>query len=229
MYPAVLLMYFVSAAVILLVSLALIVQVLMPYNKTGRASVLYIDAKGSNPTTGLNLLWVRNPFRGNFNHWQVSRKETGLYTLHFNILYSVLLAFIPEAQGRKNTGRVRSSAGRKILRITWNRSFLMAFKKHTIRIFPEPVKPRPHSRIPFGGLQCFLHISYYFYHMCLFSWAFRIKIWFIHSIHWHVQNATIPCHSQELFPFLSVTCFFLPPFSTNYSSILPHFILPSIS
>ena len=52
---------------------------------------------------------------------------------------------------------------------------------------------------------------------------------FIHSFHWHVQNVTIPCRSQELIPFLSVIYFFLPPFSTNYSSILPHFILPSIS
>ena len=52
---------------------------------------------------------------------------------------------------------------------------------------------------------------------------------FIHSFHWDVQNATIPCHSQELLPFLSVTYFFLPPFSTNYSSVLPHFILPSTS
>ena len=41
MYPAVLLMYFISAAVILLASLALIVQVSLPYNNTGRASVLY--------------------------------------------------------------------------------------------------------------------------------------------------------------------------------------------
>ena len=28
-----------------------------------------------NPTTGLTLLWACNPFRGNFNYWQVSRKE----------------------------------------------------------------------------------------------------------------------------------------------------------
>jgi len=35
------------------------------------------EAKGSNPTAGLTLLWARNPFRGNFNHWQVSRKEAG--------------------------------------------------------------------------------------------------------------------------------------------------------
>jgi len=40
-YPAFLLMYFISAAVILLVSLALMVQDLLPYSKTGRASVLY--------------------------------------------------------------------------------------------------------------------------------------------------------------------------------------------
>jgi hypothetical protein len=52
---------------------------------------------------------------------------------------------------------------------------------------------------------------------------------FIHSFHWHVQNAMIPCRSQELLPFLSFMYFFSPPFSTNYSSILSHFILPSIS
>jgi hypothetical protein len=33
----------------------------------------------------------------------------------------------------------------------------------------------------------------------------------IHSFHWHVQNATIPCLSQELLLFLSVIYFFLPP------------------
>ena len=31
------------------------------------------EVKGSNPTTGLTLLWTRNPFKGNFNHWQVPR------------------------------------------------------------------------------------------------------------------------------------------------------------
>ena len=41
MYPAVHFIYFISAAVILLVSLALIFQVSLLYNKTGRASVLY--------------------------------------------------------------------------------------------------------------------------------------------------------------------------------------------
>jgi hypothetical protein len=34
-------------------------------------------AKGSNSITGLTLLWARNPFRGNFNYWQVSQKEAG--------------------------------------------------------------------------------------------------------------------------------------------------------
>ena len=41
MYPAVILIYFISAAVILPASLALTVHVSLPYNKTGRASVLY--------------------------------------------------------------------------------------------------------------------------------------------------------------------------------------------
>jgi hypothetical protein len=41
MYPDILLIYFISAAVILLASLALIVQVSLPYNNTGTASVLY--------------------------------------------------------------------------------------------------------------------------------------------------------------------------------------------
>jgi len=52
---------------------------------------------------------------------------------------------------------------------------------------------------------------------------------FIHSFHWHVRNATIPCCSHELLPFLSLMYFFLLPFSTNYYFILPHFYLLSIS
>ena len=34
---------------------------------------------------------------------------------------------------------------------------------------------------------------------------------FIHSFHWHVQNAKIPCRSQELLPFLSVMYFSCHP------------------
>ena len=49
------------------------------------------------------------------------------------------------------------------------------------------------------------------------------------SFYWRVKNVTIPCHSQELLPFLSVMYFFLQPFSNNYSSIHSHLILPSIS
>ena len=41
LYPAVLLMYLISAAVILLAFLALIVQVPLPYNTTRRTTVLY--------------------------------------------------------------------------------------------------------------------------------------------------------------------------------------------
>ena len=40
------------------------------------------EAKGSNPTAGLALLLAHNPFRGNFNHWQVSPKEAGLPTFY---------------------------------------------------------------------------------------------------------------------------------------------------
>ena len=35
----------------------------------------------------------------------------------------------------------------------------------------------------------------------------------IHSFHWHVQNRMIPCHSEELLPFLFVIYPFLPPTS----------------
>jgi hypothetical protein len=35
------------------------------------------EAKGSNPIIGLTLLRARNPFRGNFKHWQFSWKEAG--------------------------------------------------------------------------------------------------------------------------------------------------------
>jgi len=45
---------------------------------------------------------------------------------------------------------------------------------------------------------------------------------FIHSFHRFVQNETIPCRSQKLY-------YFLPTFSTNYSSIHSHLMLPSIS
>ena len=46
----------------------------MPYPKHAGP-----EAEGSNPTTGLTLLWARNPFGGNFNHWQVSWEEAGQY------------------------------------------------------------------------------------------------------------------------------------------------------
>jgi len=54
------------------------------------------EAKGSNPTTGLTLLWVHNPFRGNFNHWQVSRMPPSR-------LPRVIKYYSPT--GRRNHGR----------------------------------------------------------------------------------------------------------------------------
>jgi len=70
-------MYFISAAVFLLASLALIVQVSLSYGGYANPKHAIPEAKGSNPTTGLTLLSAHNPFRRNFNHWQVSRKEAG--------------------------------------------------------------------------------------------------------------------------------------------------------
>ena len=52
---------------------------------------------------------------------------------------------------------------------------------------------------------------------------------FNQSIHWHVQNAVIPCRSQEPLPFLPVIHFFLSLLSADHSSILPHFIEPCVS
>ena len=54
------------------------------------------EAKGSNLTAGLALLWAHNPFRGNFNHWQVSWKEAQLHlpeestVSHCDVVCSVL-------------------------------------------------------------------------------------------------------------------------------------------
>ena len=49
------------------------------------------ESKGSNPTAGLTLLWARNPFRGNFNHWQVSRKEAGqIFFKKQNFIYQII-------------------------------------------------------------------------------------------------------------------------------------------
>ena len=72
--------------------------------------------------------------------------------------------------------------------------------------------------------------------VCNFEYTFFCRILFpsfsgfgivymtVHSFRCHVRNATIPCRSQELLPFLSVMYFSLPRFSTNYSSILSHLI-----
>jgi len=67
------------------------------FTRNGGNAILKLadpEAKVRNPTTELTLLWVRNPFRGNFNHWQVSRKETGPMVIkHYS------------PTGRRNHGR----------------------------------------------------------------------------------------------------------------------------
>jgi hypothetical protein len=58
-YPAVLHICFISAAVILLATLALIVHVSLPYNETGRASVLYnVILVFLRVFYGLNILFI---------------------------------------------------------------------------------------------------------------------------------------------------------------------------
>ena len=51
------------------------------------------EAEGSNPTTGLTLLWAHNPFGGNFNHWQVSWEEAGQIFLNDNTDVKKVLRF----------------------------------------------------------------------------------------------------------------------------------------
>ena len=61
------------------------IQLLLYSSNLSKTGVIFKhagpEAKGSNPTTGLTLLWAHKPFRGNFNHWQVSRKELGYLRL----------------------------------------------------------------------------------------------------------------------------------------------------
>jgi hypothetical protein len=42
----------------------------------------------SNPTTGLTLLWARNPFRGHFNRWQLSQEY-----VRFQVLTAASMMF----------------------------------------------------------------------------------------------------------------------------------------
>jgi hypothetical protein len=51
------------------------------------------EAKGSNPTTGLALLWARNPFRGNFKHWQVSQKKAVIHVRWLKLILRSKLKF----------------------------------------------------------------------------------------------------------------------------------------
>ena len=76
--------------------------------------------------------------------------------------------------------------------------------------------------------------SYCIIYIISYHISYHFKSYYIihiinQSIHWHEQNAVIPCRSQEPPPFLPIIHFFLPHLSANHSSILPHFIQPSIS
>jgi hypothetical protein len=92
-------MYFTCAA-ILLASLASMVQFSLPYNKVGRATVLYNfilvffrgfphhahpAAKGSNPATGLILLWAHNRFRENLTTGKSHKKTLDRFSSRLSI------------------------------------------------------------------------------------------------------------------------------------------------
>jgi hypothetical protein len=101
--------------------------------------------------------------------------------------------------------------------------------KTSVNIPAGPVM-RPESRISYSILfYSILFYSILFYSILFYSILFYSILFYSILFYWHVQNATIPCRSQELLPFLSVMNVFLPPFSINYSTILSHFILSSIT
>ena len=58
------------------------------------------ETKGSNPTAGLTLLWISNPFRGNFNHSLTTGKSHGMPRSR---LPKVMKYYSPS--GRRNHGR----------------------------------------------------------------------------------------------------------------------------
>ena len=61
------------------------------------------------------------------------------------------------------------------------------------------------------------------------TFEMRKRILILCLLNWHVQNAVIPCRFQKPLPLLPVIHFFLSLLSADHSSILPHFIQPSIS
>jgi hypothetical protein len=106
-----------------------------------------------------------------------------------------------------------------------------------------------------------LFISFHTLHFILLLHLITVSRWgklnlFVHSFHWHVQNVTISCRSQELLPFLffffssttlyefwlaqlflsivfslvpSVSSSSLPSFSGHFSRRLPILILAFLS
>jgi hypothetical protein len=97
-------------------------------------------------------------------------------------------------------------SGPNIEDLSMSRYALCSLKYHAISI----------SVIHFRGSK---HGYHYVHDFKLLLWINAVSH-VIHSFHWHVQNATIPCRSQELRPFLSV----MYPFYCHPS---PPTILPS--
>ena len=117
----------------------------------------------------------------------------------------VLTGIIPEGSNYPNVHTFWCQSAR----VSWN-----IYCRNTTLWITQPLYQLPD----------FLKSCKNFKMSCLEFWTHS----FIHSFHWRVQSAMIPCRSQELLPFLSVMYFFLPSFSTNYSSIPSHVILLSV-
>lgn len=52
------------------------------------------EAKVSNPTTRLTLLWALNPFRGNSNYWQTLQEEAGPMNFYNDTFYYICVNLI---------------------------------------------------------------------------------------------------------------------------------------
>ena len=97
----------------------------------------------------------------------------------------VLTGIIPEGSNYPNVHTFWCQSAR----VSWN-----IYCRNTTLWITQPLYQLPD----------FLKSCKNFKMSCLEFWTHS----FIHSFHWRVQSAMIPCRSQELLPFLSVMYFF---------------------
>jgi hypothetical protein len=100
--------------------------------------------------------------------------------------------------------------------LQWNNASGLITFLQLIRYVNEKPVPFQYTSCTFASLTFTIHGNSLRYSICP-----NIRLFYSIGI---VQNVMIPCHSQELLLFLPVIYFFLPLFSINCCSILPHFI-----